>query len=330
VLEHGGRLRRAAQEYGIALEAWLDLSTGVAPYGPRLPAIAAQSWRRLPELEDGLEAAARAYYGVSQLLPVAGSQAAIQALPRLRSRSRVGILTPAYAEHAAAWQREGHALQALDADNLQQALAQLDVLLLVNPNNPTGQRFRMEQLLAWHASLAPRGGWLIVDEAFIDCTAQQSLAPRAQVPGLVVLRSFGKFFGLAGARLGFVMACSELLGELQELLGPWTISGPTRELATHLLQDTQAQQLQRQRLLQDARRLADLLEQHGLPASGGCALFQWVVSARAAALQEFFARRGILVRGFARPSSIRFGLPGEALGWRRLEQALAAFAEEQG
>ena len=327
MLEHGGRLRRAAQEYGIALEHWLDLSTGVAPYTLVWPEIPAQAWMRLPELEDGLEAAACDYYGVSQLLPVAGSQAAIQALPRLRSGAKVGILAPAYAEHAAAWRRQGHAVEELSGDSLQQSLERLDVLLLINPNNPSGQGFSPEQILAWHARLAARGGWLIVDEAFIDCTPQQSLAAQAHLPGLIVLRSFGKFFGLAGARLGFVMASAQLLAELQQLLGPWTINGPSRWLATRLLWDAEGQQLQRQRLLADGQRLADLLSQRGLTPTGGCALFQWIVTERASQLHQFLASRGLLTRLFAQPPSIRFGLPADESGWQRLEQALAAFAE---
>ena len=328
MLEHGGRLRRAAQQYGIALSDWLDLSTGVAPYGLSQPPIPESVWMRLPEQDDGLEAAACAYYGVQQVLPVAGSQAAIQCLPRLRREARVGIVSPAYAEHAAAWQREGHRVLGISEASVNRALERLDVLLLVNPNNPTGRRFSPEQLLVWHARLAERGGWLIVDEAFIDCTPEQSLAAQAHLPGLIVLRSFGKFFGMAGARLGFVMASAELLGELQEWLGPWTVSGPTRWLATHLLQDRAEQQAQREKLSGEGLRLADLLTRHGLPPTGGCALFQWIASERAALLHEFLACNGILTRLFAQPASIRFGLPPDEAGWQRLAHALAVFAEE--
>ncbi|TBV07059.1 threonine-phosphate decarboxylase CobD [Phytopseudomonas dryadis] len=327
MLEHGGRLRLAAQQHGIPLSDWLDLSTGVAPYGWLLPAIPAQAWMRLPEPDDGLEAAACAYYGVARLLPVAGSQAAIQCLPRLRREARVGIVSPAYAEHAAAWQREGHRVLEISEASVNRALERLDVLLLVNPNNPTGRRFSPEQLFAWHARLAARGGWLVVDEAFIDCTPEQSLAAHSHLPGLIVLRSFGKFFGLAGARLGFVLASPALLDEMAALLGPWAVSGPTRAVASHLLGDRAGQQGQRQRLNDDGLRLAELLSGHGLPPTGGCALFQWVASERAAVLHEFLACNGILTRLFASPPSIRFGLPPDEDGWQRLERALQVFAE---
>ncbi|WP_457787516.1 threonine-phosphate decarboxylase CobD [Pseudomonas sp. PL-6] len=330
MLEHGGRLRAAAQQYGIAREDWLDLSTGIAPYGWPLPAIAAEAWARLPEPDDGLEAVARDYYGAASLLPVAGSQAAIQALPRLRKGCTVGILSPTYAEHAAAWRREGHRVMQLSEGAIDRALPRLDVLLLVNPNNPTGRRIEMPRLLAWHAQLAERGGWLLVDEAFMDCTPEHSLAAHGAQPGMILLRSFGKFFGLAGLRLGFVLAEQALLDELAELLGPWAVSGPARQLARQLLADGAGQARQRQRLQADGERLAALLRDCGLPPTGGCALFQFCCPPRAGDWHAALARRGILVRLFPFLDSLRFGLPPHEAGWQRLQQALRECAEELG
>ncbi|WP_010485124.1 threonine-phosphate decarboxylase CobD [Pseudomonas sp. S9] len=330
MLEHGGRLRLAALQYGIALPDWLDLSTGIAPYGWALPDIPASAWQRLPEPEDGLEAAARDYYGCSSLLAVAGSQAAIQALPRLRRRSVVGMLALAYAEHAAAWRRHGHKLLSFSEASINRAIDRLDVLVLVNPNNPTGRLIEPEQLLAWHARLAERGGWLVVDEAFIDCTPEQSLARFSHLRGLIVLRSFGKFFAMAGARLGFVLAQQPLLEGLTEMLGPWPISGPTRVMATALLRDFEGQSAQRQRLLTDSQRLGELLANQGLPALGGCSLFQWVATERASLLHGCLANQGILLRYFQQPESLRFGLPADESGWQRLAIALERFNESLG
>lgn len=329
MLEHGGRLRVAAQHYAIDLADWLDLSTGIAPYHGVLPEIPPAVWNRLPELEDGLEAAARDYYGVPRLLPVAGSQAAIQALPRLRRNAQVGIVSPAYAEHAEAWRREGHRLLEISEGSVARALDRLDVLVVINPNNPTGRRISPQVLLDWHASLAARGGWLVVDEAFIDCTPEESLAAHAHLPGLIVLRSFGKFFGLAGIRLGFVLAERALLGKLNELLGPWSISGPARLVATAALCDTHGLREQRQRLLGDGLRLAILLSSHGLPPAGGTAMFHLVLHEQPPLLHDFLARRGILVRLINNPPGLRFGLPGDEAGWQRLDAALRAFVLEQ-
>ncbi|VXC40377.1 Threonine-phosphate decarboxylase [Pseudomonas sp. 8Z] len=322
MLEHGGRLRAAAQRYGIALDNWLDLSTGVAPYALAVPSVPAEAWMRLPEVNDGLEIAARAYYGAPSLLPVAGSQAAIQTLPRLRKPCSVGILAPTYAEHAAAWQREGHRIITLSEGSVHRALPQLDVLLVVNPNNPTGRLIEPIRLLDWHHELAERGGWLVVDEAFMDCTPQHSLAAFSDMAGLIVLRSFGKFFAMAGMRLGFVLAAQALLDELEQWLGPWAVSGPARSVALSLLSDEQGQRLQRERLLADGARLATLLRDSGLPPTGGTALFQFCSTRRAVPCMELLARRGILVRLFAELDSLRFGLPGDEAGWQRLEQGL--------
>ncbi len=322
MLEHGGQIRQAALRYGIPPEGWLDLSTGINPIGWPVPAMPPECWRRLPESNDGLELAACGYYGCASLLAVAGSQAAIRALPDLRSPCRVGVLAPTYAEHSHAWLRAGHAVEPLAPGDIDRCLDRFDVLVLVNPNNPTGGRFPVETLRAWHGRLAARGGWLVVDEAFMDVTQEDSLALHSGADGLVVLRSLGKFFGLAGARVGFVLAWPELLERLSEAQGPWTLAHPARHAARLALVDAAWQNTARQRLEDSSGRLADLLARYGLPPGGGTALFQWVECERAPTLHEALAQKGILVRRFDDPVGLRFGLPGAEAEWQRLEQAL--------
>jgi cobalamin biosynthetic protein CobC len=199
----------------------------------------------------------------------------------------------------------------------------IDVLLLVNPNNPTGESFSPEQLLAWHAALASRGGWLVVDEAFMDATPEQSVAQYSGAPGLIVLRSLGKFFGLAGGRVGFVLAWPQLLRELAALLGPWTVSGPAREAARLALSGRAWQAQDRLRLVHEGARLQKLLGRYGLAPAGGTALFQYCPTKQAASLHEALARQGILTRLFDEPPALRFGLPGDVAAWQRLERALS-------
>ena len=321
MLEHGGRLRRAAEAYGIPLVDWLDLSTGINPHGYTVPPVPADAWLRLPEDDDGLEAAAADYYGSAHLLPVAGSQPAIQLLPAVLRGERVSLLAPGYAEHAHAW-RDRRAV-AVGADEIDAAVAHSDIVVLVQPNNPTGVHFGRERLLEWHTRLARRGGWLVVDEAFIDTTPAQSLVPLAGADGLVVLRSVGKFFGLAGARVGFVFAPGSVRAALAERLGPWTLAGPARWAARHALADRAWQTQARAALLTAGERLQALLETHGLPACGP-ALFKLVATPDAARLHAAFARRGILLRLFETPQAVRFGLPSDEAGWARLAAALAA------
>ncbi|MCP5195239.1 MAG: threonine-phosphate decarboxylase [Gammaproteobacteria bacterium] len=329
MLEHGGALRAAAARYKIPLSDWLDVSTGIQPQGWPIPSIPAAVWRRLPEPEDGLESAAAAYYGTPHLLPVAGSQAVIQALPRLREPCRVGVLHPSYAEHAHAWRQAGHRVETLAIQALETAVNRLDVLVLVNPNNPTGFRCDPVALLSWWEQLATRGGWLIVDEAFMDATPAESLAGHAGLPGLMVLRSLGKFFGLAGARMGFALTESALRERLQDTLGPWAVSGPTRWIATQALDDRCWQEKTRRELQRAGVRLAELLGRQRLPVAGGTTLFQWVPLPEAEFWQDALARRGILVRRFTDPPGLRFGLPGSESAWRRLELALAGIRAER-
>jgi cobalamin biosynthetic protein CobC len=321
MLEHGGRLRQAARRHGIPLAEWVDLSTGINPHAYPVPLLAPEVWQRLPETDDGLEAAAAAYYGSPHLLPVAGSQAAIQALPACFAPGRVLTLAPTYAEHPHAWR--GHQLRAVSAEEIAAALGEADILLLVQPNNPDGQRFPRARLLAWHAELVARGGCLIVDEAFIDVAPADSLVPLAGLPGLVVLRSVGKFFGLAGARVGFVFAETAVLDALAERLGPWAVSGPARQVTAAALADTAWQAEARRSLARDSRRLARLLDENGLVGGAGTALFQWRPTPRARAIHEALAAKGILTRLFAAPTGLRFGLPASESQWARLAAALA-------
>jgi len=328
MLEHGGRLRNAARQYGIAEADWLDLSSGLAPWPFDVPAIPPRAWARLPETDDGLEQAACDYYGALDVLPVAGSQMAIQLLPRLRRSGKVGVLSPCYAEHAEAWRRSGYIVREVLEAEVDFFLDSLDVLVVVNPNNPTGLSLAPERLLDWHARLAQRGGWLVVDEAFMDVTPALSLAAYTHLVGLIVLRSFGKFFGLAGVRLGFVLAERRLLKLLAEQVGPWAVSGPTRVLGQACLLDSAAHAAQRQRCEATSQRLALLLERHGFKPQGGCGLFQWLITEHAQGLHDFMAHRGILLRLFVNTSSLRFGLPADDSEFLRLEQAFEAYAKD--
>lgn len=327
MLEHGGHLIAAAKRYNIPKAQWIDLSTGINPTGWPIPSIPADCWQRLPETADNLHLAAQQYYGCSSLLPVAGSQAAIQALPLLREKSKIGVIAPAYAEHAHSWQQAGHEVITLTSKEVGQYLPQLDVLVLINPNNPTGEVFAKEQLLHWQQQLSQRNGWLVVDEAFIDGTPEQSLSTHPCEKGLIILRSIGKFFGLAGIRCGFVMADEQLLNRLNEQLGPWTISHPSRYVATAALQDIDWQRQTQQHLKTHAKRLAFLLAQQGLKVTGGTLLFQWVKTEKAPQIYHTLAQQGVLVRLFDKPKSVRFGLPHDEQQWQRLEMHLKAMGQ---
>jgi cobalamin biosynthetic protein CobC len=332
---HGGNLAEAVKRFKRPREEWLDLSTGINPHPYPAPALNADAWHRLPEPDEALVRAALSYYNAPRMLPVAGTQAAIQALPQCRMRSsgaaRVAVSAPSYAEHAHRWTQAGHHVIPTAYDELDRVVAGVDVMVICNPNNPSGAIVAPDQLLAWHGRLAARGGWLVVDEAFGDTAPNISVASSTAQPGLIVLRSVGKFFGLAGLRLGFVAAETALLAELAEYLGPWSVSGPAQQIGCAALGDAAWQQAMKVKLRADGARLQALLKQHGVD-SAGSALYQWwPLPARQA--EQFWlhmAQRGIWVRLFTGGAAgIRVGLPGDASGWRRLAEALAAWAAQE-
>jgi cobalamin biosynthetic protein CobC len=325
MLEHGGNLRDAAARFGH--RAWIDLSAGLNPHGYPAPALAASAWHRLPEPDPQLLQLAAAYYGAPSLLAVAGTQAAIQALPQLRAPSPVVVAAPSYAEHAHHWAMHGHRMRQVDYAALDGAVDECDVMVVCNPNNPTGATVPPRQLLDWAARLARRGGWLVVDEAFADTAPALSVAAYSGQAGLVVLRSIGKFFGLAGARVGFVAAAPALLKPLADLLGPWTISGPAQQITIAALGDLAWQRAAVERLAADGERLRALLRAHGI-ASHGSALFQWWPEPQPEAFWQHMAERGIWVRLFTKAArGIRLGLPPNDTAWRALDAALTDWNE---
>lgn len=327
MLEHGGRLRQAAQQYGIPLDDWLDLSTGINPDTYPIPPIDPLSWQRLPEDNDGLEAAAAAYYGSDRLVALPGSQAAIQSLPFLFKPMVVACVSPLYEEHPHAWEKSGHKLRRLPS--LARALSVATPgVLLCNPNNPTADRLPRQVLLDAADQLRKRGGWLIVDEAFADAEPENTIAALAgsdEAPNLVVLRSLGKFFGLAGARVGFMFGAADKRETLREMIGPWAVSHPSRVVARCALEDIAWQTATREKLAAGSQRLSDLLAPLGTVRR--TALFCTVGGGEAPlpviALADHFAQRGILVRRFETHGLIRFGLPGKEEEWPRLAAAVA-------
>ncbi len=276
------------------------------------------------------EIAARAYGAPSAAHVVAAPGTQIL-LPRVASLVRPGkalVLGPTYAEHARAAAIAGHAVADVrDFD----ALAGADLAVLVNPNNPDGQVIERDRLLDLAARLRAKGGLLVVDEAFMDVgPIEHSLAGDVGEGSIVVLRSFGKFFGLAGVRLGFALADTLTVERLDAQLGPWAVAGPALEYGIRALADTKWLGEVRQRLAGDAMRLDALLARFEVPVAGGTSLFRYLSLPDAQSLFSALGERGILLRHFAdRPQVLRAGLPGSEAEWQRLESALAAWAERR-
>lgn len=325
MIPHGGDLAAAEARWGRPAEGWLDLSTGINPVPYSLPPIPAAAWQRLPQHDrlTLLLETARGFYGASADAPVMaapGTQILIQLLPRLRPGARVAILGPTYGEHAACWAAEGASVTVVAS--IEDAAA-AEVVVLVNPNNPDGRIVPPDQVLAMADAQAARGGLVVADEAFAEVAPEASVAVATGRPGLLILRSFGKFFGLAGIRLGFALGAASDISRLAGLLGPWAVPGPTIETGIAALSDQGWQVEARARLDADAARLTTLLLSHGFADRGGTDLFRLVEHPEAARIWDRMGRAGILVRPFPdRPALLRFGLPGDDAGFARLATAL--------
>jgi cobalamin biosynthetic protein CobC len=324
-LLHGGNLAAADVLFPGAPRPFLDLSTGINPLAYPLPPLAPEIFCRLPEPDAraALEAVAARYYGApspAHVVAAPGTQSLLPLVAALISPRRATILGPTYSEHARIAAAAGHRVEEV-ADS--GGLTGEDFSVAVNPNNPDGRLLSKATLCDVAEQACRRGGLLVVDEAFMDAVGHgDSLVPATVHPGVVVLRSFGKFFGLAGLRLGFAIASPKTAARLRAALGPWAVSGPALAVGTVALADRDWAEAMRARLADAAVRLDALLGGAGLAVSGGTPLFRLVRTARAPQLFYRLGVAGILVRHFPdQPGLLRFGLPGPEADWERLSTA---------
>jgi cobalamin biosynthetic protein CobC len=325
---HGGDVAAAKLRFANAPQPWLDLSTGINPVPYPVGELSSEAWTRLPDPASihSLEAAAALAYGArdpTMAVASPGEQALIQLLPRLIPARRVGILGFTYAEHEACWRSVGAKVETVAEIA---ALRAFDVAVIVNPNNPDGRLVQPDALLELATALSRQNGLLIVDEAFMDVEdGARSLVPTLPAAGVLVLRSFGKLYGLAGLRLGFAVAPLELASTIRRALGPWAVSGAAIEIGRRALADSRWRRETIFRLAADAARLDALLLGLGFDLIGGSSLFRLVHHVQAPRWFDRLGASGILVRPFpARPNWLRFGLPGSEVDWQRLEAALRA------
>jgi cobalamin biosynthetic protein CobC len=318
--------------FPLAREPWLDLSTGINPLAYPCGDLSETAFSRLPEAESiaKLEAAAATFFGLGEVfgaggncVAAPGTQSLIQLLPRLFPAKNVALLGFTYAEHEKAWTASG--AEARKVESLAD-LARADTAIVVNPNNPDGRLVAAEDLVALAHQRAARDGLLVVDEAFVDFLPRaKSLAPYLPLPGLIVLRSFGKTFGLAGLRLGFALCGQEEAKKLRAALGPWAVSGAAVEIGVRAYQDRDWLAQSAARLERDGARLDALLRETGFDMLGGTPLFRLARHPEATKIFERLCAGGILTRPFAaRPDWLRFGIPREGADFDRLAQILGA------
>ena len=325
-LTHGGDLDAARRLFPGAPEPFLDLSTGINPHPYPIPPLPSELFTRLPEPADlaRLICCAAAAYGApseTNVVPAPGSQVLMTLIAGLVPPGRALVLGPTYAEHARAASLAGH--EAVTVPDLE-SLSHADLAIVVNPNNPDGRVLGRAELLAVAGRQRKHGGLLVVDEAFMEVGPRaESLVADAEAANVIVLRSFGKFFGLAGLRLSFALAPKVLAAQLRAGLGPWPLSGQALAIGALALSDQIWRQDTRQSLGKAARRLDRLLEGAALEKIGGTSLFSLVRSDTAQRVFDRLGQAGIFVRRFdEQPDWLRFGLPGDEPEWQRLEAAL--------
>lgn len=330
-LPHGGALDRVSARFPAAPLPWIDLSTGINPWPWPADSVDLASIHRLPTREamDRCRLAmARAFASpASALTLVPGTEVAIRLLPSVLAAHRVVLLSPSYGDHAAAWGAAG-VERIATADPLgyinDATAGDADIVVLCNPNNPDGRCFEAQVLSQARERLARRGGWLIVDEAYADLEPARSLAALAGSPGLVILRSTGKFFGLPGLRLGAVLGPPALAAALERLLGVWRISGPALAIGARAYADSNWQQTVRARLAAARARLDAVLAGGKRRVAGGTDLFRYVELGEAHATWRRLCEHGIYTRRFAwTRSHLRVGLPGTPEAEARLANALS-------
>ena len=311
-----------------APEPFIDLSTGINPHPYPLPALPNEIFARLPDrasIRQLAAVAAQAYGAPSadHVAPAPGTQILLPQVAALVPPGRATILRTTYAEHARAAALAGHRVaEVSDVAQLRQA----DIAIVVNPNNPDGRVIDKAILLSIANDLRQRGSILVVDESFADvATPDVSLAGDLERDNIVVLRSFGKFYGLAGLRLGFALAAPRLINRIEAALGPWAVAGPAIEIGRTALADNEWRQRTLDRLATDAKRLDGLLSGAGLAVIGGTSLYRLTQSPDAGDRFNRLGRAGILVRRFADEANwLRWGLPADESSWQRVADALSA------
>ncbi|MBL0710504.1 MAG: threonine-phosphate decarboxylase [Colwellia sp.] len=342
-LIHGGQLQQVAKQFNIAPKNWLDLSTGIAPFSYPIPEIPEELYQVLPQLNNDLVSAAQHYYEANSLLVTNGSQAIIKLLPTLwreqnQHSTTVYLPEQGYKEHALAWQSAGFT-PCWYQDELPE-LAKLEdnaVLVIINPNNPTGQLMSRSILIRYQEKIAKCGGLLVVDEAFIDViTPSQSMTNAIKAyKNTLVLRSFGKFFGLAGIRIGFLMGEETWLKKFSECLGPWQVNGPAQYIAQKALQDKdwQARQKIVLKTLSAALRaiLAENIPYEFITTISGTHLFQTVYFKEKFNAESYYialCQQGVYVRLTDDKQALRFGI-AKIEQLERLAKSLAHQAKRQ-
>lgn len=325
-LLHGGALDQAKALYPDAPLPWIDLSTGINPFPYKVPELPAEVFAHLPTSQqfEACRAAMASAFGASErhILVAPGSEILIRLLPDLLDIQSVGVLWPTYGDHLSCWEQSGAKL--IKHPNPVDLAGTVDAIVLCNPNNPDGRSWSAHVLEDCRARQAAHGGWLIVDEAYADLYPELSMADQAGADGLLILRSFGKFYGLAGLRLAALLGPERLLEKASRRLGVWPVSGPALHVGACAYADDEWRIKAHDLLSKKTRQIDNVLKDNGLKVLGGTFLFRYVETRNAHILWNILMEQGIYTRRFSwTERHLRIGLPADENSLKRLEAALS-------
>lgn len=252
---HGGRVREAAEEFGIPESEILDFSSNLNVFFPEIDEESWARWRTEASCypECSAEEVAKRIGLLYKLdsnwvMPTAGGVEAIYLAARLFPKARVAVLQPGFSDYRRAFLAADAEVLNVDLEaalgrrNQPRALAAIEsaeVVIFGNPNNPTAESFRLNELiLRW-----PNKVWL-VDEAFLEfAESPEELTLASQLgrhENVILLRSLTKSWRIPGLRLGYaVTANSRWMWKMKAMQPPWAISGVTQAWAHEFLTENQ-------------------------------------------------------------------------------------------
>ncbi|MGT2933974.1 threonine-phosphate decarboxylase CobD [Streptococcus catagoni] len=261
-IEHGGNVQQLAKQLGINVQDCLDFSANINPYGlsPKLKKHLIDHLESLTQYPDIHYQKARNYladyhgYSRDNVLLSNGAVEIFYQLADQLKPERLLTLSPTFMEYQKAFKQVGARISHLHLEaphyqwDFQSLLSQLedlqegDVVLICNPNNPTGSLVNNKVLRKVANYLKEKAIFLILDEAFMDFIEDDEvysfISYLADFPNVIVVRSLTKFYAIPGLRLGYAVTCHKTcLQDIAQKRAPWTINALSESAIPLLLSD---------------------------------------------------------------------------------------------
>ena len=319
MLLHGGNIYYYSEKYGIPPERILDFSASINPLGaPKaalkaikdaLPMLANYPDPSVGELKEAVSA--ETGVGFESILAGNGSTELIYLFPRYFRPKTALVLAPTFSDYSRALALSGCAVRHFglreadgfvpDMARLEKAAAGADLVVLCNPNNPTGTLLERDALSRLAGTLVGAGKQVVIDEAFIEYAPGESLIREAaKRRGLIVLRNFTKFYGMPGLRLGYLCAHPSLVKKLDEAKEPWSVNTLAVKAAVAALSDKGFTRKSLRVFREEQAFMLGALGNIGgvkvFPSSANFFLVRLPENAEAGPLSERMAEKGILIR----------------------------------